>query len=174
MPGEGNHQVAVQRSVGETSRRNLLPHHDAVQQRGRCRDRIALHHKKFSGIHDVKDEIHGVGCSAKREGEGHGAAARGGIGHRVVRCRKVHRIIRAIAVDVSRGVDERACTVRSKPAFDGGAIICGIETGGAKRVVTRYFGRAVSGGVRFFHGPRADRSCAAGGVELDELGVAVG
>ena len=65
---------------------------------------------------------------------------------------------RVVGVDVSRGVGEYPCTVRSKPAFDGGAIICGIETGGAKRVVTDYSGRAISGGVRFFHGPRADRS----------------
>src|SRR5260370_8233973 len=49
-----------------------------------------------------------------------------------------------------------------------------MEAGGTKRVVTRYSGRAICGGVRFFHGPRADRSHPTRGVELDELGVAVG
>src|SRR4029077_18513021 len=37
-----------------------------------------------------------------------------------------------------------------------------------------YSGRAISRGVRFFHGPRADPSAPSSGIELDELGVAVG
>src|SRR5258706_5452124 len=135
VPGEGNHQVAVQRSVGETARGNLLLHHGASEQRSRRRDRVTLHHKKFSGIHDVKNEIHGVGCSAEREGERHGAAAGGGIGNRVIRGGKGHGGIRAVAVDVARGVGERAGPVRSEPAFDGGTIVCVFKTGGAKGAV---------------------------------------
>ncbi len=109
--GEENHQVAVQRGVGETSGGNLLLHHNAVEQRSRRRNRVALHHKKFSGIHDVENEIEARGHSAKREGEIHGAAAGGGIGNRVIRGGKSHRIIRAVTVEVSRGVGERACPV---------------------------------------------------------------
>src|SRR5260370_32396783 len=39
----------------------------------------------YTTLFRSKNEIHGVGCSAKGEGEAHGAAARGSIGHCVVR-----------------------------------------------------------------------------------------
>src|SRR6266478_871505 len=85
----------------------------------------------------------------------------------IVGCRKGHRISSAIAVEVPNGVGESACPVGSKAAFDRGAIIYVIKTGGAKCVVTRYSGRAVRGSVGFFHGSRADRSRPSRGIELD-------
>src|SRR5437879_1547806 len=173
MSREQNHHVAVQRSVGETSLGNLLLHHNAIKQRSRRRDGVTLQHKQLSGIHDVKNEIHAVGYSAEREGKAYGAAAGGGVGNRVVSAGKDHRISRAIGVDVSIGVRESAGPIGSKTALDGSAIVCVIETGGAKSVVPGYAGGAVSRRVRFFHGSRADRACAAGSIELDELGVAV-
>ena len=88
----------------------------------------------------------------------HCTASRGGVGDCVIRRREGHRILSAIGVDVPGCVGESACPVRSKTARHRGAIIYVIEAGGAKCVVTRYFGRAIRGSVRFFHGPRADRS----------------
>src|SRR6267378_734389 len=106
-------------------------------------------------------------------GQGKGAAAGCGVGNRVVSAGKDHRIIRAIGVDVSRGVRESAGPSGSKTALDGSAIVCVIETGGAKSVIPGYAGGAISRGVCLFHGSRADRACAAGSIELDELGIAV-
>src|SRR5690348_18051016 len=100
----------------------------------------------------------------------HGSAPGSGVGHGVGRCGKGHRIIRAVAVEVSRRAGESACPVRSESALDRRAIIRIIETGSTECVVTYNIGRAICRGVRLFHGPRADRACTTRGVELDELG----
>src|SRR5260370_7250053 len=104
----------------------------------------------------------------------HGAAPRGGAAYRVGRCAKDHRIIRAIAVDVSRGVAERACPVRRKSALDRRAITSVIKTGRAKRVVARASGGAKRGSIRFFHGPRTDPACSAATIALHTLALALG
>src|SRR6266481_4903305 len=70
------------------------------------------------------------------------------------------------------GPDRKSTRLNSSHSSISYAVFClkkknNIEASGAKRVETRYSGRAVCGRVHFFHGPRADRLCASCGVYLD-------
>ena len=142
-----NHHAAIQQSIGETSRRSLLPQHDAIQQGGGSRDRVTLHRKQLSRVHDVKYEIQIEWRSPDRESKVDCAAPRGGIGHGVICRRKCHRRSRAISVDVRGFVGQSARTVRSKPPGNGRAIVRVVEPIRTKRVVTRNGCGAIPGSV---------------------------
>src|SRR5262245_8424475 len=104
----------------------------------------------------------------------HGASPRRRINDCVVRSCKGHWIVSAVAVQVPDWVGKRTSPVGSESALDGGTIVCVVESGATKSIVTRNSGSAKRSGVRLFHGPRANRAGSAAGIRLDELRIAIG
>src|SRR5262245_37505963 len=103
----------------------------------------------------------------------HGASPRRGINGCVVRRCKAHRIVSAVAVQIPDWIGKRTCPIGSESALDGGTVVCVVESGGTKSIVTRYSGGTKGCKVRLFHGPRADCARSPVCVYLNELRISI-